>query len=366
MSASKLFEPIALGGVTLPNRIVIAPMCQYSADNGNATSWHLIHLGKLALSGAGLLLLEATAVEADGRISPDDLGLWNDDNQAALASTLAAVRAHSHMPIGIQLSHAGRKASVDAPWNGGKQLALDKRGWQTLAPSAVPMLDTERPPTELSTADLTRIREAFVRAAQRSVELGLDVIELHAAHGYLLHQFLSPLANQRTDTYGGSLENRMRFPLEVFDAVKRVLPDGYPLGVRLSASDWVEGGLDLEQSVVFSRELQTRGCAFMHISSGGVSPKQAIPVGPGYQVPLARRIKQEVTMPVIAVGMITEPDHAEAIVATGDADMVAIARGILFEPNWPWRAAAHLGAQVQAPKQYLRSQPRRYPDLFKA
>jgi 2,4-dienoyl-CoA reductase-like NADH-dependent reductase (Old Yellow Enzyme family) len=364
MANSKLFEPLHLGGVTLPNRIVIAPMCQYSAEAGNATDWHLMHLGRLALSGAGLLIIEATAVEPEGRISPDDLGLYSDANQQALDRVLKAVRCYTNIPIGIQLGHAGRKASAATPWNGGKQLSLDCGGWTTVAPSAVPMFAGDRPPIELDAAGLARVRTAFVASARRAVDLGIDLIELHSAHGYLLHQFLSPLANQRTDQYGGSLENRMRFPLEVFDAVRGVLPPTLPLGVRISATDWAEGGWDIEQSITFARVLNARGCNFMHVSSGGVAAQQNIPVGPSYQVPFARRIKQAVTMPVMAVGLITEPNQAEAIVATGDADMVALARGILFEPTWPWRAAAQLGAQVHAPKQYLRSQPRRYGNLF--
>jgi len=364
MSGSKLFESTRLGNLELPNRIVIAPMCQYSADQGNATDWHLMHLGQLAVSGAGLLIIEATAVAPEGRITPADLGLWNDQNEAALARTLKAVRSYSDMPVGIQLGHAGRKASTQAPWEGGRQLGLDQGGWQTCSASAVPMLPGERAPTELDEAGLRRVRDAFVRAAQRSIALGLDLIELHGAHGYLLHQFLSPVSNQRTDAYGGTLENRMRFPLEVFDAVQAVVPQGYPLGVRVSATDWFDGGWDVEQCVVFAQALDARGCAFIHVSSGGVAAGQRIPLGPNYQVPLARRIKQAVAMPVIAVGLITEADQAEAIVSTGDADLIALARGILFDPRWPWHAAAQLGATVHAPKQYLRSQPRRYKDLF--
>lgn len=365
MSGSKLFEPTKLGPLEISNRIVIAPMCQYSAEAGNATDWHLVHLGQLAMSGAGLLIIEATAVQPEGRITPGDLGLYNDENEAALARTLKAVRVCSQMPVGIQLGHAGRKASTDAPWNGGRQLSIEQGGWQTVAPSPLPMLDKDRSPSELDTTAMTAVRDAFVEAARRAVRLGLELIELHAAHGYLMHQFLSPLSNQRTDAYGGSLENRMRFPLEVFDAVKAVLPADFPLGVRVSATDWFEGGWEIEQCTVFARALDERGCQFIHVSSGGVAAGQKIPAGPSYQVPLARHIKQAVSMPVIAVGMITEPEQAEAIVSTEDADMIALARGILFDPRWPWRAAAELGATVSAPNQYLRSQPRRYKDLFK-
>ena len=360
-----LFSPIALGKLVLRNRIVIAPMCQYSANQGRATDWHLIHLGHLALSGAGLLFIEATAVAPEGRISPDDLGLWSDDTEAALARVLAAVRAHSSIPIGIQLAHAGRKASTAVPWAGGQHLAPDHGGWQTLAPSALPFDAADTPPLALDDAGLLRIRDDFVAAAQRAQRLGFDVIELHAAHGYLLHQFLSPLSNMREDRYGGSLDNRMRFPLEVFDTIRATIPGGTPVGIRISATDWVDGGWDIEQSVVFARELHRRGCAFIDVSSGGLSPLQQIPVAPGYQVPFAERIRTETGLPTIAVGLITEPEQAEAIVSAGQADMVALARGMLYDPRWPWHAAAKLGAQVDAPKQYWRSQPSAFRNLFK-
>jgi 2,4-dienoyl-CoA reductase-like NADH-dependent reductase (Old Yellow Enzyme family) len=364
MSSSKLFQPMRLGQLDLINRIVVAPMCQYSAENGSATDWHLIHLGQMALSGAGLLIIEATAVEPEGRISPDDLGLWSDANEAALARILKGVRAYSSMPIGIQLAHAGRKASVKAPWEGGAQAGLQERGWQTVAPSAIVMNKGERPPAVLDDAAMTRVRENFVAAAKRAVRLGIELIELHAAHGYLLHQFLSPLSNTRRDAYGGTLENRMRFPLEVFDAVRAVVPEEVPVGIRVSGTDWAEGGWDIEQTAAFARALEARGADYIHVSSGGISAAQNVPVGPNYQVPLARHIKSAVKIPVIAVGLITEPDQAEAVLGTGDADMVALARGMLFDPRWPWHAAAQLNAKVRAPKQYLRSQPRRYHDLF--
>jgi 2,4-dienoyl-CoA reductase-like NADH-dependent reductase (Old Yellow Enzyme family) len=362
---STLFSPITLGTRKLDNRIVIAPMCQYSADEGRATDWHLIHLGHLALSGAGLMFIEATAVAPEGRISPDDLGLWSDETEAALARVLQAVRRHSSLPVGLQLAHAGRKASTAVPWAGGGHLAPASGGWQTLAPSAQPFAADDTPPLALDGAGLTRIRADFVAAAQRAQRLGLDVIELHAAHGYLLHQFLSPLSNARDDRYGGTLENRMRFPLEVFEAIRAAIPDSTPVGIRISATDWVDGGWDIEQSVVFARELQRRGCAFIDVSSGGLSPLQQIPVKPGYQVPFAERIRQETGLPTIAVGLITEPEQAEAIVSAGQADMVALARGMLYDPRWPWHAAARLGAQVDAPKQYWRSQPSAFRNLFK-
>lgn len=365
MSNPALFQPISVGGLTLPNRIVIAPMCQYSAENGCMTDWHLIHLGHLALSGAGLLTIEATAVVPEGRITYADVGLWDETTEAAMARVVEAIRRHSDMPVAIQLAHAGRKASTDLPWRGGKQIAPDHAdGWQTVAPSPLPFAEGENAPTELSVADLARLRDAFAESARRAARLGIDAVQIHGAHGYLLHQFLSPLSNRRDDDYGGSLDNRMRFPLEVFDAVRAAFPADRPVTMRVSGSDWVEGGWDAEQTVAFARALEARGCAAIHVSSGGLDPRQSIPVGPSYQVPLARAVKQGCGLPVVAVGLITDYEQAEAIVGTGDADMIALARTILYEPRWPWHAAAHLGARVKAPDQYLRSQPRRHRDLF--
>lgn len=365
MPAPKLFEPLAVGSLHLANRIVIAPMCQYSAVDGCMTDWHLIHLGHLALSGAALLTIEATAVVPEGRISYADVGLWDDTTEAAMARVLESVRRWSNMPIAIQLAHAGRKASCEVPWRGGAQLAPEHgHGWQTAAPSPIAFNAADSAPQALDREGLVRVREAFAAAARRSARLGLDAIQIHAAHGYLLHQFLSPLSNRRDDAYGGNLENRMRFPLEVLDAVREAFPADRPVSVRVSGTDWVEGGWDIDQTVAFAKALEARGCGSIHVSSGGLHPSQSIPVGPGYQVPLARAVKANVGVPVVAVGLITDFDHAEAIVATGDADLVALARGILYDPRWPWHAAAHLGASVSAPPQYLRSQPRRYPKLL--
>jgi 2,4-dienoyl-CoA reductase-like NADH-dependent reductase (Old Yellow Enzyme family) len=363
---SKLFSPITLGNLYLDNRIVIAPMCQYSATEGRASDWHLIHLGQLALSGAGLLIVEATAVSPEGRISPRDLGLWSDDTEAALAHVLQALRKYSPMPLAIQLAHAGRKASTQVPWQGGHALAPAQGGWQTVAPSALPFAADYPRPQALDAAAMQRICDDFAAAAQRAHRIGFDAIELHAAHGYLLHQFLSPLSNTRDDRYGGSLENRMRFPLEVFAAMRAGLPQDKPLGVRISATDWLDGGWDIEQSVVLAGELRRRGCSFIHVSGGGLSPAQGIAPAAGYQVPFAERIKRESGLPTIAVGMITDAEHAEAIVAAGQADMVALARGMLYDPHWPWHAAARLGAQVRPPRQYLRAQPQDVHDLFKS
>jgi 2,4-dienoyl-CoA reductase-like NADH-dependent reductase (Old Yellow Enzyme family) len=341
-------------------------MCQYSADgDGNATDWHLIHLGNLALSGAGLLILEATAVTPEGRISPDDLGLWSDANEAALGRVLESVRRHSPMPVGIQLAHAGRKASTRVPWEGNAQIEPDApAGWPTVAPSALPFAEGETPPLALDPAGLARLRGAFALAAQRAARLGIDLIEIHAAHGYLLHEFLSPLSNRRDDGYGGSLENRMRFPLEVFDAVRAAFPAERPVTIRVSAADWADGGWSVGETTVFAKALEARGCAAVHVSSGGLTPAQKIPAGPGFQVPLARAVKEKVGIPVIAVGLITGFEQAEAIVHSGEADAVALARAILYDPRWPWHAAAALGATVQVPNQYLRCQPRGHPKLF--
>ena len=361
---SKLFTPYALGPLQLSNRTAIAPMCQYSADEGLATDWHMIHLGQLALSGAALLIIEATAVTPEGRITPDDLGLWSDAHLAALQPVIAAIRRHSPVRIAVQLAHAGRKASSAVPWEGGANITPDEpRGWQTVAPSALPHAEGESVPLALDAEGLQRIKQGFVDAALRTQQLGLDAIELHGAHGYLLHQFLSPLANKRDDEYGGSLENRMRFPLEVFEAVRAAVPQ-VCVGMRISASDWVEGGWDLEQSVRFAHALETLGCHFIHVSSGGVSPRQKIPVGAGYQIAFAERIKRETTLPTIGVGLITEPQQAEHILQSGQADMVALARAMLYNPRWPWHAAAELGAQVDAPPQYWRSQPHQHKHLF--
>ncbi|HYI96173.1 MAG TPA: NADH:flavin oxidoreductase/NADH oxidase [Bryobacteraceae bacterium] len=365
MSRAQLFTPFRVGKFELRNRIIIAPMCQYSAENGCATDWHLIHLGHLALSGAALLTIEATAVAPEGRISPRDLGLWSDETEAALARTLASIRRWSDMPIAIQLAHAGRKASTRVPWEGSAQIAPhEPEGWQTIAPSPLPFAAKENPPVGLDGEGLARVRDAFAAAAHRAARLGIDAVQIHAAHGYLLHQFLSPLSNLREDEFGGSLENRMRFPLEVFEAVRAAFPADRPVTLRVSGTDWAEGGWDIEQTIAFARELERRGCSGIHVSSGGLTPSQQIPVAPSYQVPLARAVKGATRVPVIAVGLITEFEQAEAIIATGDADLVAIARAILYNPRWPWHAAAHFGAKVKAPDQYLRSQPRRFPDLF--
>lgn len=365
MTHAKLFTPFRVGELELPNRIVIAPMCQYSAENGRMTDWHLIHLGQLALSGAALLTIEATAVVPEGRITYGDVGLYSDECEAAMRRVLDSIRRWSDMPIAIQLAHAGRKASTEVPWKGGRQIPPDhQNGWQTEAPSAIPYDLGEVSPAALDRDGLARVRDAFADAAIRAARLGIGAVQVHAAHGYLLHQFLSPLSNRREDAYGGSLENRMRFPLEVFEAVRAAFPAQRPVTVRVSGTDWAEGGWTIEETVAFAKELEARGCGALHVSSGGLSSAQQIPVGPSYQVPLARAVKAATTMPVIAVGLITDFVQAESILTTGDADLIALARAILYDPRWPWHAAAHFGAAVRAPSQYLRSQPRQYPHLF--
>ena len=363
---SRLFSPLQIGPLALPNRIVVPPMCQYASEHGRASSWHHAHWPQLALSGAGLVIVEATAVEAAGRISWADLGLWDDATEQAFGEALAAARRWTPTAIGVQLAHAGRKASRHRPWDhGGRPLDRDDpRAWQTVSASAQGYRDSDPTPRALDADDIARVVAAFVDSARRAVRLGLDLIEIHAAHGYLLHQFLSPLSNHRDDDYGGALDNRMRLPLQVFDAVRGAVPDHVALGVRISATDWVEGGWDLGQSLALSRALEARGCGFIHVSSGGLDARQKIVPAPGYQVPFAAAIRQQVRVPVIAVGLITEPSHAEAILARGEADAIGVARGMLFDPRWPWHAAAALGASVGTAPQYLRAAPHDLPDLL--
>jgi 2,4-dienoyl-CoA reductase-like NADH-dependent reductase (Old Yellow Enzyme family) len=361
---SVLFSPFQLRGLALPNRIMVAPMCQYSAVDGEANDWHFTHINSLALSGAAIFCIEATAVEAIGRITPGCLGLWNDATEAALKPILASVRKHSSIAVTMQLAHAGRKGSSHTPWDGGQQIPIAEGGWQTEAPSALPHKEGEMAPRAFDAAGLARVRDAFVAAAKRAERLGMDGLELHCAHGYLLHQFLSPISNRRTDQYGGSLPNRMRFPLEVFDAVRAAFPHDKPIGIKVSASDWIEGGWDLAQTIELAKELKARGVDWIDASSGGVSPLQKIPLGPGYQVPFAQGIKQATAVNTIAVGLITQPKQAEEILSNGSADMVALARGMLYDPRWGWHAAAELGGHVAAPPAYWRAPPHEQKDLF--
>lgn len=361
---SKLFSPIKIGEQCFENRIVIPPMCQYSANNGLASDWHLMHYGSLSHSGAGLMVLEATAVCPEGRLSPFDLGLWGDEQQSAMQSLISSIRQYSQMPIAVQLVHAGRKASMPAPWQDEKHVPVAQGGWQTVAPSAIAFNSSYDTPKELTTSQVKDLVKQFADAAIRADKAGIDLIEIHGAHGYLIHQFLSPLSNQRNDEYGGSVENRMRFAIEIFQAIRAVFPKHKGVGIRISATDWVDGGWNLDESILLAKKLDQLGCSYIHVSTGGLDMRQQISVGPNYQVPFAQAIKQQVNMPVIAVGLITEAAQAEAIVATEQADMVAIGRDMLFNPHWPWFAAKALGAQVTVPPQYYRSAPHGSKDLF--
>jgi NADPH2 dehydrogenase len=361
---SSLFSPFAVRDLTLRNRIMISPMCQYSAEDGKPNDWHLMHLLTLAVSGAGLLCVEGTAVEPIGRITPGDLGLWDDATEAAFKPILAAIRKYSNIAVAIQLAHAGRKGSSHVPWNGGALIASTDGGWQTVAPSAIPHKEGEELPQALDAEGMDRIRTAFVHSAKRADRLGFDAIEIHGAHGYLIHEFLSPISNQRTDQYGGTLENRLRYPLEIFEAVRAAFPAHKPVGVKVSATDWIDGGWDLPQTNAFATELKKRGADWVTASSGGISPLQKITLGPGYQAPFAKDIRASAGTTTIAVGLITEARQAEDIIASGSADLVALARAMLYDPRWPWHAAAELGATVEAPPPYWRSQPRGLEGLF--
>jgi 2,4-dienoyl-CoA reductase-like NADH-dependent reductase (Old Yellow Enzyme family) len=354
-----LFSPFALRQLTLANRIVVSPMCQYSAVDGCATDWHTIHWGQMLQSGAGLFTIEATAVSAVGRITHGCLGLYDDACEQAIVERLSIARAGAPpIPVAMQLAHAGRKGSSQRPWDGGQLIPAGQGGWTTVAPSAVSMLAHEVPPQPIDLPMLAQIRGEFVAAAVRAARIGIDALELHMAHGYLLHEFLSPLSNLRNDAYGGSFANRTRFPLEVFAAVRAVWPADRPLGVRISATDWVDGGWTIDDSKLLAQRLQQEGCDWIDVSSGGISPAQKIPLRPGYQVPLAHAIRSATSLPTIAVGLITDVGQADAIVRAGEADLVALARAMLWDPRWPWHAAAALSAQIEAPKPYWRAAPR--------
>ena len=353
-AAANLFSSLPIRAITLPNRIVVSPMCQYSCQDGFANDWHLVHLGQRALGGAGLIIVEASAVEARGRISPFDMGIWKDEHIEPFTRITSFLKQHGSV-AGIQLAHAGRKASTDVPWRGGRPLSPEEGGWQPVGPSAVPFDKGHAVPTELSVADIRKIVDAFAAAAQRSLKAGFDVIELHGAHGYLMHEFLSPFSNQRSDEYGGSLENRMRFTLEVTKAVRAVWPDRLPLFLRISATDWAEGGWDIDQSIELARAVQPLGVDLIDCSSAGTLPHPNIPLKPGYQVPFADRIRRETGMLTGAVGLITEPKQADAIICEGQADLVFLAREFLREPYWPLKASLELGGDLNPPPQYARA-----------
>jgi NADPH2 dehydrogenase len=354
--ASQLFTPLSLRQLTIANRTVVSAMCQYIAEDGNANDWHLMHYGQLSMGASALLITEATHVSAEGRITPNCLGLYNDDNEAALKRVVDFCQQHGVAKMAVQLGHAGRKASTHRPLDGGKPVATAEGGWQTLGPSATGYGDwpASQP---LDEAGLARVKQEFVDATIRADRIGFDLVELHGGHGYLLHQFVSPLSNQRNDAYGGSLEGRLRFPLEVFDACRAVWPADKPMGMRFSATDWVEGGFTLEEAVVYAQQLKDRGCDFVDVTTAGLDPRQKITVGPGYQVPFAERIKAETGLPTMAVGMIYEAEQAEAIIANGQADMIAMARAVMDDPRWMWHAARTLGAEAPYPDQYIRCSP---------
>jgi 2,4-dienoyl-CoA reductase-like NADH-dependent reductase (Old Yellow Enzyme family) len=351
---SKLFEPLKIRDVEFPNRVFVSPMCQYSSDEGSPTDWHFVHLGSRAVGGAGLVMVEATAVSPEGRITPWDSGIWSDEQARGFSKINRFIKKQGSVP-GVQLAHAGRKASTSQPWNGGAPVQIEQGGWKPLAPSAIAFDEKYPVPREMTELDIESLVDSFVAAARRCADAGFEVVELHAAHGYLLHEFLSPLSNHRTDQYGGSLANRTRLPLRIASAVREVWPGGLPLFVRISASDWVEGGWDLPQSIELSRELKKIGVDLIDCSSGGMVPHAKIPVGPGFQVPFAEAIRREAGIKTGAVGMITDAHQAETIVSTGQADVVLLARQLLRDPYWPLHAAKELGAEVKWPKQYERA-----------
>jgi 2,4-dienoyl-CoA reductase-like NADH-dependent reductase (Old Yellow Enzyme family) len=352
----QLFDPLTLRGVTVPNRIGVSPMCEYSSDDGFANDWHLVHLGSRAVGGAGLVMAEASAVEAEGRITPADLGIWKDAHVEMLARIVRFIEAHGAVP-GMQLAHAGRKASCAVPWAGGQGLTPAEGGWEPIAPSALAFSPQTILPRAMSEGDIRRVQEAFISATRRALAAGYRWLELHFAHGYLAHTFLSPLSNVREDQYGGTFENRTRFALETARAVRAVWPQHLPLSVRLSCTDWAEGGWTAEDSVALSRHLRAEGVDIVDCSSGGLVPSQRIPLGPGYQVPFSKQIRAEVGVPTAAVGLITEASQANAIIASAEADLVLLAREMLRDPYWPLHAAAALGQpdRRRVPNQYLRA-----------
>lgn len=354
---SKLFSPLRLRDLVFKNRIFVSPMCQYSSEDGMPNDWHLVHLGARAVGGAGAIIVEATSVSPEGRITPDDSGIWSDAHAKAFQPITRFIKSQSCVP-GIQLAHAGRKASTDAPWRGDVALSPSERGWTPVAPSAI-AFDSESPtPKAMDDADLSKALEDFKLATRRSLDAGFEVVEIHMAHGYLLHEFLSPLSNKRTDAYGGSFENRVRLPLEVAQAVREIWPARWPVFVRISASDWVEGGWDLPQSVRFCKLLKELGVDLIDCSSGGLTADAKIPAKPGYQLPFAETIRKEAQIATGAVGLITKAQDAEDIIARGQADAIFLAREFLRRPYWPLHAAHKLGVSVEWPKQYERGKIR--------
>ena len=358
--SSQLFSPFTMRDLTLDNRIIVSPMCEYSAVDGNAQDWHLMHLGQFATGGYGLVITEAAAVEPRGRITPQCLGIWSDENEEAIGRVMRFCREYGQAKMGIQLAHAGRKASTHRPWEGRDPLPANEGAWETISSAANPQDTGWHTPRAMDRNDMDTVRDAFVAATERSDRLGFDIIEVHSAHGYLLHEFLSPIANTRNDEYGGTIENRMRFPLEVYAAMRAVWPEAKPMGLRLSATDWEDEGWTPDDSVVYAQKLKELGCDYICASSGGISGNTRLELGEGYQVDFAAKIRTEADIPSMAVGMIYDPHHSESIVATGQADMVALARGLLFDPHWPVRAAAALNVEASSPPQYERAYGFRY------
>jgi NADPH2 dehydrogenase len=358
---SALFSPIKLAELTLSNRIVVAPMCQYSADDGVGNDWHMTHLGGLSNSGAGMLVVEATHVERRGRITHGCLGLYSDACEAALERIVYHCRRIGTAKLAIQLAHAGRKASVQLPWEGGKALSAAEDPWPTIAPSALPFGPGWHTPRAMTEDDMARVTAAFTDAAKRALRVGFDAIELHFAHGYLLHSFVSPLSNKRNDAYGGSFNGRMRFPLEVVRSIRAAVPRNIPFGARITGTDWVDGGLNADDAVAIGKALKQAGLDYIDISSANITPESRWPSDPGFNVPVAERVRRECGLPVRVVGMITNAKQAEAIVAEGKADMVALARAFLDDPHWGWHAAQTLGAEVARPVQYARAAPALWP-----
>lgn len=354
---SQLFTPITLNQLELPNRIVVSPMCQYMAINGSATDWHLMHCGQLSMGAGGLLIFEATHVAAEGRISHRCLGLYSDDNESALKRVVDFCKAHGVAKLGIQLAHAGRKGSAHTPFESVSPLGPDEDPWTTLAPSALAFGPGWPVPQGLSTEGLKTVKQQFVDAAKRAIRIGFDVVELHMAHGYFLHQFMSAISNQRDDEYGGSLTKRMRFPLEVFEAVREVVPHDRALGARISATDWIDGGSTPDDMVALAQSLKPLGCDFVDVTSGQLDPRQKIPFAPGFNVAFTKRVREEAGLTAMAVGMIARPQQAEEIVSSGGADLIAIARGVMDDPRWAWHAARELGAETDYPMNYQRCHP---------
>lgn len=352
---TKLFSRLRIGNVELANRITVSPMCQYTATDGIANDWHLSHYGAFANSGAALVVVEATAVELAGRITHGDLGLFDDATEASLCRLVQFYKEHGNAKLGIQLAHAGRKGSAKKPWEGGSALSEEEQPWQTFAPSAIALAQNWHVPAEMHEGDLERIRDAHVAAARRAVNAGFDMIEVHAAHGYLLHQFLSPLSNHRTDGYGGTFEERMRFPLAVISAVRQALPDDFPLGIRITGTDWIDHGLEVGDAVQFASQLRDIGVNFVCVTGGGIVPNVSPKIGPAYQTGFAETVRRETGILTRAVGLIATPALAESVISSGQADFVALGRPFLVNPHWGWYAAQELGSEIVRPRQYLRA-----------